>query len=385
MRILFFTDVDGFGGHEVTLLDAISGLCASKAEYTGVMYYAANKTLEERLKSLQAIYKKLDLMPVPYKTEDWELLKGLLFSSKVNRIAEMMKKVAPDVVIVSQPAIGISVCGLSAAKLLGVKLISFVPSLSTACSRFGVSIANVLYDLLIKRVYRLPSHFITIADHVSQELINCYGIQSRNVAVIKYGVNPASIKKTDKHEARKLLGWKAGYAVIMVGRIAFKEKGHDVLIESISRHRQELNDITFYIVGSGPDEQRAIEMVNAAGLKDNVTFVPWKDDLSLVYSAADILVMPSRIEGAPLVMMEALAYGVACIGSDIPGIREILPDKFIFKKDDPECLVETLNRIRRCDCSGEIASLGVDIMSNRKISIFRDKFAEVVIGFGKDK
>ena len=385
MRILFFTDVNGFGGHEVTLLDAIAGLCASDAEYTGVMYCEGNKTLEDKLKSVQALYGKLDLIPVPYTSERGELIKGLFSSAKVRNITVRMKKVAPDVVVVSQPAIGMSVCGLTAAKKCGARVISFVPSLSSACSSYGVSMGNMLYDFLLKYVYKLPGRFITIADHVRDELVRCHGVPSCNVDTVKYGVNPDAVKKIEKVEARRSLGWKDCYSVITVGRIAFKEKGHDLLIESISRHMKEVSDVKFYIVGSGPDENRAVEMVKEARLQDKVRFVPWQEDLSLVYSAADMLIMPSRIEGAPLVMLGALVYGLDCIGSNIPGIKEILPDKFIFRKDDPESLAERFKSVRRDSCSDEMKSLGDSVLSNRKISQFRSRFAEVVVGAGAEK
>ncbi len=80
--------------------------------------------------------------------------------------------------------------------------------------------------------------------------------------------------------------------------------------------------------------------------------------MALVYSAADVLVMPSLAEAFGLVAMESIACGVPVVGSDVQGIPDVVrPGQtgFLFRVGDPDALRSLLERLRAHP--GEAASL----------------------------
>jgi len=106
---------------------------------------------------------------------------------------------------------------------------------------------------------------------------------------------------------------------VCVGRVT-RQKGQDVLLAAWPAVSARRPDARLAILGGGelrgPLRRQASAGVIFAGAVDDVR--PW-------YAAADVVVLPSRWEGLPLTLLEALAVGCPVVGSNIPGIAEELP------------------------------------------------------------
>lgn len=93
------------------------------------------------------------------------------------------------------------------------------------------------------------------------------------------------------------------------------------------------------VVGEGPERAALERQARAAGIDTRVDFVGWSSDVQPFLAAADVFVLPSIHEGNPLALLEALGAGLACLGSDVPEIREVLVDeRLLFPLDDPAVL-----------------------------------------------
>jgi glycogen synthase len=113
-----------------------------------------------------------------------------------------------------------------------------------------------------------------------------------------------------------------GPAVLYVGRLVAGKRPQDAL-EAIERVREDHPDVTLYLGGEGP--LRA-DLAERAG--EGVVFlghVPY-DEMPQVYRAADVLVLPSRTEGVPRTVLEAMACGTDVVCSDLEQVRPILGD-----------------------------------------------------------
>ncbi len=138
------------------------------------------------------------------------------------------------------------------------------------------------------------------------------------IAVIENGVDPAVWSEVDdagRCAARRELGLGAGPLVVCVGRLSM-QKGQDLLLEAWPLVTAAVPGATLHLVGD--DQGLALPTV------DGVVVHGARDDAAAWYAAADVVVLPSRWEGLPLTLLEAMARGRAVVAHDVVGCREVL-------------------------------------------------------------
>ncbi len=120
-------------------------------------------------------------------------------------------------------------------------------------------------------------------------------------------------------------------------------KGVDVLIEALALYNKERR-MTAILAGDGPDMELFQKQVKARGLSDAVTFVG-RMTASEALARGRLLVMPSRAESFPYVVLEACAAGKPLLASDVGGIPEILDKAQLVWPGDATLLAERLGII----------------------------------------
>lgn len=93
------------------------------------------------------------------------------------------------------------------------------------------------------------------------------------------------------------------------------QKNQEFLLELVSNFPKN-NKVKLVLIGDGPDEERLKKRVEGLNIDNNVIFLKPKKNVSYIYSGLDVLVMPSKYEGIPLVTIEAQANGLPIIISD---------------------------------------------------------------------
>jgi glycosyltransferase involved in cell wall biosynthesis len=134
------------------------------------------------------------------------------------------------------------------------------------------------------------------------------------------------------------------WRLICVGSLTQLYKGIDVAIDALVSCRARGMHAALSIVGDGAERRRLEEYARMRGVASSVTFyglVPATRVRALL-DAGDIFVLPSRTEGLPRGMVEAMARGVVCVGTAIGGIPELLPDSRMVRQNDPDGLAATL-------------------------------------------
>ena len=125
-------------------------------------------------------------------------------------------------------------------------------------------------------------------------------------------------------------------------------KGHAYLLEVIERAFQSQLSIHFAWVGAGDDEKTLKHQVNRRGLQSMVTFLGAMEDVRPVLNMSDIFFLPSREEGMPRALMEAMAMGVAPIATRVGGVPEVIDDGvsgLLVDYQDVEAGVDALAQI----------------------------------------
>lgn len=108
-----------------------------------------------------------------------------------------------------------------------------------------------------------------------------------------------------------------------VGRLS-KEKGVGRAIRTLARLAKAVPALTLHLVGDGPDRRRLEAMTRQLKLDDRVRFHGWQADTRPWYEAMDLLLLPSRTEGMPNTVLEAMAMGVPVAATDVGGVADLL-------------------------------------------------------------
>ena len=109
------------------------------------------------------------------------------------------------------------------------------------------------------------------------------------------------------------------------------------------------SDIHLIIAGDGP-KRALVERFIAAPAGAAITFLGFTDDVRAVLSAADMLVMPSRWEGFPLTVAEAMAAGLPVVATSAGGLADVVlggQTGLLIEKEDPPSLAEAMVTLAR--------------------------------------
>lgn len=101
-----------------------------------------------------------------------------------------------------------------------------------------------------------------------------------------------------------------------------KNKNHEVVIKAIDRIKN--NKIFYFICGQGELNDYLISIIKSKGLEDKVILLGYRTDIRELYLAADIFIFPSKREGLPVSLMEAMACGLPVICNKIRGNVDLI-------------------------------------------------------------
>ncbi|MGH7348744.1 MAG: glycosyltransferase family 4 protein [Candidatus Rokuibacteriota bacterium] len=143
--------------------------------------------------------------------------------------------------------------------------------------------------------------------------------------VLPYGVRPGSrAGESNRAALRHEMGWPREAAVVVhIGRMV-EQKNHEGVLAVFGRVIGAMPRARLLCVGDGPLRPSIERRIARDGLSGYARCVGIRGDAIELLRGSDVLLLPSRHEGLPLVALEAGAVGVPVVGSDIPGLDEIV-------------------------------------------------------------
>jgi glycosyltransferase involved in cell wall biosynthesis len=189
-------------------------------------------------------------------------------------------------------------------------------------------IGDPITYLHTRTVLREADFLVTVSGDLRLKAVAMGAPEVKTRAVIN-GCDLSVFHVRDRLEARRRLGIDPDSQVVLyVGRMDLK-KGLRELVEAAAALRLERANLHVYLIGEGPDRpliQSAIEANNAAGYIHALPGCAF-DEVAVWMAAADLVTLPSYMEGCPNVVLEALACGRPVVASNVGGIPEILSDE----------------------------------------------------------
>ncbi len=114
------------------------------------------------------------------------------------------------------------------------------------------------------------------------------------------------------------------FTVSFLGRFS-EEKCPGSFVE-IAARLKDIDDIRFVMIGDGPEFPNVKNQIEALGLTDRVFTPGFVEDVKPFLAQTDVLVIPSRIEGIPIVLLEGLSLGIPVVASNVGGIPSIITE-----------------------------------------------------------
>jgi glycosyltransferase involved in cell wall biosynthesis len=264
-------------------------------------------------------------------------------------------------------------------KALGKKVILMVATSGNLKMRGTGYLANpLLKNTMDAYVVSNPDQIVEFAN---------YGI-TLNIYIIGFGVDTKNvfrpISSEEKLATRQLLGLPTDKALcLFMGRFVTRKRP-DFLLKAWQTMGDVYERAGLVVVGSGMNQHDSIESnIHAlAASTRNVHFRDVSDSPEEYYQACDFLLLPSDREGQPNVMMEMMACGNPVIGSDIPGLKEIISNGvngLLFPKDDLTSFVRAIRTL--IDNHSYRTSLGAEarrlIVSTKDVRMVTNQYLEL--------
>ncbi|MBV8832654.1 MAG: glycosyltransferase family 4 protein [Acidobacteriaceae bacterium] len=136
--------------------------------------------------------------------------------------------------------------------------------------------------------------------------------------------------------------------LVFVGSLEQLYKAPDVLLRALGLATARGCDLRLRIVGDGRYREELQVMALKLGIAERCQFLgqlPGGVAVQNVLDGSDIFVLPSRVEGLPRAMIEAMARGLPCIGSTVGGIPELLEPESLVKPGDPDQLASAIETL----------------------------------------
>ncbi|GAB2972551.1 hypothetical protein GCM10027049_02990 [Mucilaginibacter puniceus] len=227
-------------------------------------------------------------------------------------VKKKLEKIQPQFAIVSQ---GINFDGLSLAYACLQLNIPYVLIAQKAVDFYW---PTPLERPVMREVYQKASWSYFVSKHNKLLTEEQFGIRLPKSEII---YNPV---KVQRHIA-PMPHTEQGFRLACIGRYFLLDKGQDILIRVMAQAKWRERPITISFIGSGTDKEALIEMAELLGVK-NIQFLDQAEDIAKLWENYHALILPSRSEGLPLVLLEAMAIGRTAIVSAAGGNPEVITD-----------------------------------------------------------
>lgn len=201
---------------------------------------------------------------------------------------------------------------------------------------------------IIKATLQAATRVVTIGEALKAE-VQALGVPPERICSFRRGIQTETFHRGDRGTARSGLHLpQDGPMLLWVGRMV-RVKGLDVLIEAMATLPPDVLP-TLYLLGNGPLQASLERQAQVAGLLDRIIFrgPVAHADLGAWFRAADLVVLPSRTEGVPNVLLEGLGCGTPFVASAVGSIPDLAesPD-WLVPPEDPAALAAGIARAIR--------------------------------------
>lgn len=257
--------------------------------------------------------------------------------SNILSVTSLIKKKNTDVLISRAWSTNL-LCSL-------VSLFTGVPNVLFLSASLDMSDHNFIKKIIYRFVLRKADHIISVSDATKRNCIKWFGVEEKRISVIHNGVDVKNIQKLSKEKLElpnQTLN-ETDKKLVFVGRL-INRKGLDLLLKAI-KHLDKDYSFKLIVVGGGSLVNHYKQMCKDFNIESNVLFLGEKKNPFPYLKLGDIFILPSRSEGFPNVLLEAMAMGKTVIAANCKnGPNEIIDNSngTLVEVNNPNEIADTI-------------------------------------------
>jgi glycosyltransferase involved in cell wall biosynthesis len=182
---------------------------------------------------------------------------------------------------------------------------------------------------------RAVDRHVGVGEQTSREVESLVGLPAGSVLTIHNGVPDQQRAVADRPRPGLLVG--------AIGRFE-RQKGFDLLIRALTR----IEGVSLVLVGDGSERSGLEQLAENVGVADRVVWQSWTDEARSYLGSFDVVALPSRFEGFPLALLEALLARSAVVATDVGSVAEAVHDGetgLLVPAEDPQALAGAIRRL----------------------------------------
>lgn len=343
-KILYVITQGEWGGAQRYVFDLARHLPAEYDVTIAVGEPGGSRDLQDRISDIGyqiSDIKKISLVQLRHlvrRISPWHDLRAVF------ELRSLYKKLRPNIVHLNSTKAGII------GSLAGIRAMDYGKIVYTAHGwvfdePLGV-FRRWLYRVLEKYTARFKNIIIVLSDHDFDRAAQL-GIAKTKLHIVRHGIKmsePAAGDSLKQYFSDLTIDTDGKHIFGTIANL-YPTKGIDVLIKAIHKGGEQLKGALFVIFGEG-DERAALEkLIKDCGLERKIFLVGSVDNASQLLPSFDTFVLPSRKEGLPYVILEAMQAHVPIIATRVGGIPELIENKksgLLVHPDNVEELSEAL-------------------------------------------
>jgi glycosyltransferase involved in cell wall biosynthesis len=301
--VVHYTDSNGFGGAEQVMLQLLEGL--DRTRWRLVLLHHGKPGLARLVAGARELGTELRVVPRVSRPGQLGRLPAFIRALRAER---------PAVFHAHLPAPLNGRYGLLAAALSRVPaVIATAHLVDDVPLRFRASIIQRQATACVDR-------YIAVSGGVARRMRVRLGVPDRKIQVIRNGVEVGRVPRRADPRFRAALAGDAERPIVLTVARLDAQKGHAYLLAAAP----DIPDALFVFVGEGRERPALEAQARALGVAERVRFLGHRDDVPELLAACDVFVLPSRYEGLPLSVLEAMAAARPVVATAIEGTDEIV-------------------------------------------------------------
>lgn len=219
-----------------------------------------------------------------------------------------------------------------------------IPTVTTVHGFTGGGVRNRVYEWIQERAFRGFDAVVAVSEPIARRLEG-RGVARERIHVIPNAFD-GSAALVGRADARERLGIpRDEFSIAWVGRLS-EEKGPDVFIDAVPLLAAPRPTIS--IIGGGPDEAALRQRSERLGISDGIRWHGLVRGAGALLAAFDALVLSSRTEGIPIVLLEAAAAGTPIVATRVGGVPSMFAEgeALLVPPGDPRALAAAIDAVR---------------------------------------